>query len=335
MKATSNQDLQRESEFKELRCAELEALKELRTVHELHKGLLEHEGRQDLAITEAFKNLSTKLDSLVAFGGKLSTEQLILQSLCYKSMVIRHDKIVQAHAKTFEWIYHDYSLGKELRHGKLFVDWLAHRNGIFSKGIIWITGKSGSGKSTLMKYLSHHEGTKRALKSWSGQQKLVVASFYFWYAGTELQKSQEGLLQSLLYEVLRQCPKSISDAVRQRWERCLYSHSSSSDWTRTELVAALNTLTSQSALNATKFCFFIDGLDEYDGDPRDLIDLIQGFAKSDDIKWCLSSRPWNVFGVAFSSGTCPGLRLEDLTSNDIRRYVRDEVENNKAFCRQV
>ena len=332
MKANSQQDLQRKSEFKKLRCEGLEALKELREVYELHKGLLEDGERQDLAITEALKNLSTKLDNLMAFGGKLSTEHLILESLCYKSMAIRYEKIVPAHAKTFDWIYHDYSLGKELRHGRIFVDWLAHSNGIF-----WITGKPGSGKSTLMKYLSHHAATQRVLEPWSGQQKLVVASFYFWYAGTELQKSQEGLLQSLLHEVLRQCPESIPVAVPQRWERCFYSHSSSSDWTRTELVAALNNLTLRPAL-ATKFCFFIDGLDEYDGDHRDLIDLIQGFTKSDHIKWCLSSRPWNVFEVAFSSGTCPGLRLEDLTRNDIRRYVRDEVEGNGAFrkhrCRE-
>ena len=40
----------------------------------------------------------------------------------------------------------------------------------------------------------------------------------------------------------------------------------------------------------------------------------------------------------FSSGTCPGLRLDDLTRNDIMRYVRDKLEGNGTFrnlrCRE-
>lgn len=190
-------------------------------------------------------------------------------------------------------------MGKESQHWKVFIDWLAHSTGIF-----WISGKAGSGKSTPTKFLPHHEGTERVLQSWSGQQRIIVASFYFWYAGTELQKSQEGLLRSLLYEILRRCPDSIPVAVPARWERGLYSHSSSSDWTHTELVTALDNLTLRPIL-ATKFCFFIDGLDEYDGDHRDLITLIQHFTSSGDIKSCVSSRPWNVFETALSNGNYP------------------------------
>ena len=259
------------------------------------------------------------------FGSKIATEHMILESLCYKSMEVRHEKIVDAHAETFEWIFHKNSLGTEFRREKSFVDWLAHGNDIF-----WIKGKAGSGKSTLMKFLSHHQETTKVLESWSRQQKLVVASFYFWAAGTELQKSQEGLLQSLLYEVLRQFPESIPVAVPQRWERCLRNQSSSSDWTRNELAIALKKLTWVQTL-PSRFCCFIDGLDEYYGDHRELINLIQNLTGSEDIKFCLSSRPWNVFELAFGNGIYPQLRLEDLTKEDIRRYVRDKLEDDDAF----
>ncbi|KAM0794759.1 hypothetical protein BDR22DRAFT_814707, partial [Usnea florida] len=240
-------------------------------------------------------------------------------------MAVRHEKIVDAHTKTFEWIFHKDSLRTEFRGEKTFVDWLAHGNDVF-----WIKGKAGSGKSTLMKFLSHHQETVKMLESWSGQQKLVVASFYFWASGTELQKSQEGLLQSLLYEILSQCPELIPVAVPRRWERSFHSQCSSSDWTRDELATALKNLTLGRTLRC-RFCCFIDGLDEYYGDHREVIDLIQRFTRSEDIKFCLSSRPWNVFELAFGNGICPQLRLEDLTKEDIRRFVRDKLENDDAF----
>ena len=325
MKASGQQDLERNREFKELRTAGLEAVRELQKIHELHSNLLDDGRSRDSALAESMRSISTKLDNFIKFGSKIATEHMILESLCYKSMAVRHEKIVDAHAETFEWIFHKDSLRTGFRGEKIFVDWLAHGNDVF-----WIKGKAGSGKSTLMKFLSHHRETMKALESWSGQQKLVVASFYFWAAGTELQKSQEGVLQSLLYEILSQCPESIPLAVPQRWERCLRNQSLSSDWTRNELATALKNLTLGQTLPC-RFCCFIDGLDEYYGDHRELINLIQIFTGSEDIKFCLSSRPWNVFELAFGNGTCPQLRLEDLTKEDIRRYVRDKLEDDDAF----
>ncbi len=61
-----------------------------------------------------------------------------------------------------------------------------------------INEKAGSGKSTLEKYISSHHETRGALTSWAGDQELITASFFFWNTGTTLQKSQMGLLRSLL-----------------------------------------------------------------------------------------------------------------------------------------
>ena len=325
VKSRGQQDLQRNREFKELRMAGLEAVRELQEIHVLHANLFDDGRSRDFALTETMRSISTNLDDFMKFGSKIAPEHMILESLCYKSMAARHEKIVDAHAETFEWIFDKNSLRTEFRREKSFVDWLAHGNNVF-----WIKGKAGSGKSTLMKFLSHHRETMKVLESWSGQQKLVVASFYFWVGGTKLQKSQEGLLQSLLYEILSQCPESIPVAVPGRWERCLRYQSSSSDWTRNELSTALENLTLGQTLPC-RFCCFIDGLDEYYGDHRELINLIRNFTGSENIKFCLSSRPWNVFELAFGNGICPQLRLEDLTKEDIRRYVRDKLEDDDAF----
>ena len=305
--------------------AGLQAVQELQKIHELHSNLLDDGRSRDLALTESMKSLATKLDTIMKFKGTIAIQHMILESLRYKSMAVRHEKIADAHAETFEWIYHKSSLREKSQQGRIFVDWLTHGNDIF-----WIKGKAGSGKSTLMKFLSHHKETKKALEPWAEQQKLVVASFYFWAAGTELQKSQEGLLQSLLYEIFSQCPESIPDVVPQRWERCLHNGSTPDDWTRNELATALENLTFGRKLPC-RFCCFIDGLDEYCGDHRELIELIQNFTRSQDIKFCVSSRPWNVFEVAFGNGICPQLRLEDYTKEDVRRFVREKLEDDNAF----
>lgn len=45
-----------------------------------------------------------------------------------------------------------------------------------------------------MKFISDHNKTRDALSCWAGEQKLFIASFYFWNAGVDMQKSQLGLL---------------------------------------------------------------------------------------------------------------------------------------------
>lgn len=100
----------------------------------------------------------------------------------------------------------------------------------------------------------------------------------------------------------------------------------------------LNEVTSQEAL-PLKFCFFIDGLDEYtDGAKRyrgnfdELIQLIMSLTSSLSIKICVSSRPWPAFEKVFGSSRFQ-LRLEDLTQNDIKNYVEEELGSHPEFRR--
>ena len=275
------------------------------------------------------KQLRSELQDMVAIGRPLEEKSRkcvhILESLQYKRMIARRENIVEAHAKTFKWIYDERPLSQ---HGELqhhFLQWLKNGNGLF-----WITGKAGSGKSTLMKFITEHPKTRQALSQWASHQHLITAGFYFWHAGTALQKSQEGLLRSLLYEIFRQCPNMIPDVLSERWALCEQSNPAFCEWSRTELVNALTKFSSQLTMPKGA-CFFIDGLDEYDGDHVELIHLLQGFSGPKNIKICASSRPWNVFGTAFGGGSRPMLRLQDLTRNDITLYIRETLEQNDLF----
>ena len=103
-------------------------------------------------------------------------------------------------------------------------------------------------------------------------------------------------------------------------------------WTLTELSNAFNRLKMQT-LDSTKFWFFIDGLDEYEGDHTELIALVKYFASSSDIKICFSCRPWNVFEQAYGDNAGLKLRLQDLTHGDITCFVTEKLAEEPQFRR--
>ena len=308
-----------------MRCLTLSILAKLDDAHRMHTRSLQERNDQDQLRDLQLSRLSSNLEELKAMGERSTTEFLILESLHYQRMEAREEKIIDAHAKTFEWIFDPHVCSIRLPSKDNFVEWLTNGNDIF-----WIAGKAGSGKSTLMKFLSHHQTARSVLQQWADEKELITAAFFFWHAGAELQKSQEGLLQSLLHGVLSQCPDIMPQVLSKRWEQCARTQSTSSHWTRAELLKAFSELSHQSRLNK-RFCFFIDGLDEYDGDHSEVVDLVQAFVTSKDIKVCLSSRPWNVFTRAFGWGSHPTFHLEDLTRPDVKLYVQDILGGNKLF----
>jgi hypothetical protein len=260
-------------------------------------------------------------------GNDVAISLSILRSLRFSKMDFRHSKVAGAHPNTFQWMF-----------SNKFMRWLQSSNPLF-----WISGKPGSGKSTLMKYLVDNPETASQLTAWSDSRRLVIASYFFWINGTDMQRSQEGLLQSLLYEILRQCPESIEPTFPSRW-KLVEAQRSFSDagnapqlilselfqWPRTELLDALKCLTSKS-INSTRFCFFIDGLDEYEGDHQDLISVIKAIARSSNVKLCIASRPWNVFESAFEDDRIGKLYLQDLNKQDIQIYVKNMLEDRPGF----
>ena len=271
--------------------------------------------------SERLCHLSSQLMSLVYEARSIAAEQAFLSSLSHRLIKDRFANITKSASKTFDWIF-DTSGHKEQK-SLHFMDWLQHQSGIF-----WISGKAGSGKSTLMKYLCNHKTTMAGLRRWSGDREIIKASFFFWASGTALQKSHTGLLRSLLYEILRQCPRMISLICSN------YSATSTSwisdSWSLAELEDMVSNMQKQQSL-AVNFAFFVDGLDEYEGEYSELIDVIQELAKHPNIKLCVSSRPHYVFKDAIGQDSKRHFVLENYTENDIREYVELCFEKNHQF----
>jgi hypothetical protein len=59
-----------------------------------------------------------------------------------------------------------------------------------------------------MKHISNDHRTADCLRVW-GNSDVSMSGFYFWMAGTEMQRSQQGLLQQLLFELLSRDPTLI------------------------------------------------------------------------------------------------------------------------------
>jgi hypothetical protein len=242
---------------------------------------------------------------------------LVLANLRFPEMEERCERIAKAHHKTFEWLYHDPIVN--------FGHWLQMESTHY-----WITGDPGSGKSTLMKFIREDQRTQDCLTKWAAPKKLVTATFFFWKTGTQMQMSQRGLLQSLLFEVLSQCQDVVARVFPAHWEAyILFGCPINEYWTDRELEHAFKRFLEQTS-SIVKLCLCIDGMDEFRGDPIDLIGLFKNILCSPyQVKLCVSSRPWVVFEAAF--GQFRKLSLQDLTRPDIQHFVTSRLCAHPIF----
>ncbi len=86
-----------------------------------------------------------------------------------------------------------------------FAWWLKSEHGVY-----WINGKAGSGKSTLMNHICSHSRRLELLQEWSPRRRLLTPSFFFWNSGSRQQKAIDGLLRSLIYQMLTECRQLIT-----------------------------------------------------------------------------------------------------------------------------
>ncbi|KAG9495663.1 hypothetical protein J7337_012217 [Fusarium musae] len=290
-------------------------------------------------------------------------ESCILTALRFELMNERYDDVAEAHDKTFKWIFdssdsdddsedssdnsHDNSTGNSDNDGRPlyspdiilphipkeiseardnFVEWTKHGNGIFH-----ISGKPGSGKSTLMKYLCRQEETKHYLDIWAADKSLVFGKFFFWNPGTTLQKSLRGLIRGLLYSILSNAPELIPLAFPKHWDATLSKVAVTFDSSDDIMLAFTELIRRDQVYRNHKLVFFIDGLDEFQGDHAALItDLLRWTSeRPTGVKICVSSREWPIFQEAFK--TFPSFRLHELTRSDVSMIVCDRLKNNELY----
>jgi hypothetical protein len=255
---------------------------------------------------------------------KAMVEDFFLQRLAFTAMDNREEEITAAHRATFDWIFNSHDIPTASR--GTVISWLRESQ---EHKVYWISGKPGSGKSTLMRYLNEHRKTNEALKVWARKKPLICPRFFFWTSGTTDQKSASGFMRSLLHQLLQATREMIPWTFPEMWLK--YQDTTTRvrepiEWSVELLRVSLQRLLKLYA-GRVKICFFIDGLDELEGDQVALVSLLHSMVHSspEDFKACVSSRPWKVFEDAFVN--IPKLKLQDLTRKDIWQFVGDSLDS--------
>lgn len=140
-----------------------------------------------------------------------------------------------------------------------------------------------------------------------------------WNPGTHLQRSLEGLLRSVVFQALEECPELAERIFDAGFVQRIDKHHSP---TIPELKLAFSCLTTPGLTDISgapiRLVLLIDGLDEFDAGTTSLMELAALFttaAQSPSFKAVLSSQPENAFEEAFVN--CSKLRLHHLTHSDV------------------
>ena len=255
--------------------------------------------------------------------------------------------IDHAYDKTCSWVFDPPTDKQASAKPSRFLSWLNNEETFF-----WISGKAGCGKSTLMKYVFQNNKTREELRRWAGGDDLVLIGHFFFDRGNEDQKSREGMLRSILYQVL--CPRR--DLIPKVFEKFF-----TNKLPLTQDFTSWNNLSSAfismlEHLHRSKICLFLDGLDEYriidrmdqytekqmdliyDGSNEDetwghstwiteghqeIARFLRQIKKRSNIKVCLSSRELNVFEQEFRN--FPRIQVHEQTAQSIAHYCQGRL----------
>ena len=222
-----------------------------------------------------------------------------------------------------------------------------------------------------MKYIFENDQTLTLLKLKSKsnlEAEWIKISFFAYDRGSSVQKTIEGLLQEIIYQLcskLAGALKIITDRLLQKNPSMSFIQSAGSltnslrneadsaqaiidtenfvrevslvqQWTVDSMTSAILAIFNDKSLS-TNLAFFIDGLDEFNDNHRQLVEVLQNLTADTSvrrrkIKLCLSSRPEPVFKFAF--GYCPRFSIHDYTRSDIQLYAYRRIASAFPYLNQ-
>jgi hypothetical protein len=147
-----------------------------------------------------------------------------------------------------------------------------------------------------MKYITAHPMTKERLRVWAADSEVLVPSLFFWKHGTtDRLRSSQGMMRSLLWQIVCARPESIStmvdDGASAMGDSGTLIHSEGIyTWTQARLRKALDRFVLQMSSDLS-LCFFIDGLDECTDKIHSLLEVLYFLQGAPRVKICVSSRP--------------------------------------------
>lgn len=239
-------------------------------------------------------------------------------------MYSRQESLKTPQGETYEWIFEkaeqpswrdsesDRCKESQDHKGKDFRGWLESDSGLY-----WISGKAGSGKSTLMGHITGDRRLRKHLQVWAGNKPLRVLTFFFWRASRNtMQQSVQGLLRTLLHQLLSDA-EDIAVTVYDTFTR-----GQNLAWTKKTLLDTLE-LVLQETTPLCNLAVFMDGLDEYEGSPSDVLNMVHQLISWPSIKACVSSRP--EVHIRDELNVHPHLKMEECNFDDIYEFAKNKL----------
>lgn len=141
-------------------------------------------------------------------------------------------------------------------------------------------------------------------------------------------------MRTVLYQCLQSHSEIAAAVSPRRW--ALFSTLRSSEkqppWQGWELKESFDSLLLE-IVKATRITFFIDGLDEFEAAPDRTLALVKDISLRHGIKVCVASRQWKDLNDQFDK--YPMLRMQDLTYDDMMKFVRGTLSSNRGFPEQM
>ncbi|KAF5605406.1 hypothetical protein FPCIR_422 [Fusarium pseudocircinatum] len=254
-------------------------------------GLVDAQLGQISCGTEAWDEICDRLQHILSNLHQLQTAVPMLCALNHSKRSLRQGRISKALEGTFSWVF------QEQTDDAIHAQYSLRR---------WLTGKSCSGKSTLMKFVAEHQDTRNLLQKWAGHRELLIVNHYFDATGLSIQRSAKPSL-------LKNSSSSLGSA-------------SSTLPATFKLGDILSSITRNEV--PVNICFFIDGLDEYEGNHAKLCRLIEDISSLLHVKIIVSSRPLAVFDGSINISSEAKLSMEEVNRSDISRYITSHLEGS-------
>jgi len=271
--------------------------------------------------------LTQQLDGLSCLTKSTHRVNQTLERLRFDKILGREDEIPMAEDETFEWILGNES-GQPVSLDPPRQEASDKLNKFLQSdtSVLFNCGKAGCGKSTMMRFLGTHPVVLDRLIAWAGAgRKLVLVRMYFWGSGDKVQRTLKGFCRTILFHTLSQCPELFEDLFPEEAakEEELPGRIAP-EFQDVELAKAFDRLVGLNEKPNHRFCYFVDGLDEYEedglNDYKSLGSKLASWANSENVKIICSARPYTVFRDIFENCGFT-IDLHNLTRSDIVKFA--------------
>jgi ankyrin repeat protein len=200
-----------------------------------------------------------------------------------------------------------------------------------SSSLLWLHGIPGSGKTILTRHVVE-ELKIRSL----GDLKALLVYHFFDYSGDSTRNSTDGLLRSLLFQLVSQIPNAMSECIHvvqhiwQRSSKLRRSGRKRDQWLANDLGTIFESIVTKIS-ETHELLIIIDGLDESQENEAvrtlSLFSSLQSRSSQNAVRLFVSTRP-NAHLEAFRQPHHQKIILQDENRKDIQRFTQMNFEQH-------